>query len=108
MKINLKECYGCRKPSVIWKNHEGFRYCKNCWSCHKSNLVAQKPTENLVPVVLPDIKKRPRIKLKSDKQKAELNAEIQAMLTDDFLESILAYTVSKDEAQSKLENFLRS
>jgi hypothetical protein len=70
MKINLKECYGCRKPSVIWKNHEGFRYCKNCWSCHKSNLVAQKPTENLVPVVLPDIKKRPRIKLKSDKQKA--------------------------------------
>jgi hypothetical protein len=58
------------KPSVIWKNHEGFRYCKNCWSCHQSNLVAQKPTENLIPVVLPNVKKRPRIKLKSEKQKA--------------------------------------
>jgi hypothetical protein len=45
---------------------------------------------------------------KSDKQKAELNIEIQAMLNDDFLKSILAYTVSKDEAQSKLQNFLRS
>ena len=70
MKVILKECYGCRKPSVIWKNHEGFRYCKNCWSCHQSNLVAQKPTENLIPVVLPNVKKRPRIKLKSEKQKA--------------------------------------
>ena len=70
--VKLKECYGCRKPSVIWKNHEGFRYCKNYWSCHKSNLVAQKPTENLVPVVLPNVKKRPRIKLKSDKQKNDV------------------------------------
>ncbi len=64
MKIKLKECYGCRRPSVIWKNHEGFKYCKNCWSCHKSNDVAQKPTENLIPVVLPK-----KIKVKSDKQK---------------------------------------
>ena len=52
--------------------------------------------------------KTPAQQEKSDKQKAELNAEIQAMLNDDFLESILAYTVSKDEAQSKLQNFLRS
>ena len=52
--------------------------------------------------------KTPSQQAKSDKQKAELNAEIQAMLNDDFLESILAYTVSKDEAQSKLQNFLRS
>jgi len=52
--------------------------------------------------------KTPSQQEKSDKQKAELNAEIQAMLNDDFLESILAYTVSKDEAQSKLQNFLRS
>ena len=52
--------------------------------------------------------KTPAQQEKSDKQKAELNAEIQAMLNNDFLESILAYTVSKDEAQSKLQNFLRS
>ena len=66
--VKLKECYACRKPSVIWKNHEGFRYCKNCWSCHKSNLVAQKPTENLIPVVLP--KRQPKIMQKSIKQKS--------------------------------------
>jgi|TARA_B100001094_G_scaffold194494_1_gene188380 adenylate kinase family enzyme len=52
--------------------------------------------------------KTPSQQEKSDKQKAELNIEIQAMLNDDFLKSILAYTVSKDEAQSKLQNFLRS
>ena len=32
----------------------------------------------------------------------------KAMLNDEFLEDILSYTVSKDEAQSKLQNFLRS
>ena len=34
------------------------------------------------------------------------NAEIFTIY--EFLEDILAYTVSKDEAQSKLQNFLRS
>lgn len=52
--------------------------------------------------------KTPAQQAKSDKQKAELNAEIQSMLNDEFLEDILSYTVSKDEAQSKLQNFLRS
>ena len=52
--------------------------------------------------------KTPAQQEKSDKQKAELNTEIQAMLNDEFLEDILSYTVSKDEAQSKLQNFLRS
>ena len=52
--------------------------------------------------------KTPAQQAKSDNQKAELNAEIQSMLNDEFLEDILSYTVSKDEAQSKLQNFLRS
>ena len=54
MKIKLKECYGCGKPSIIWKNHEGFRYCKYCWSCHNSNNTElQKPTISGIPRVSP-------------------------------------------------------
>lgn len=52
--------------------------------------------------------KTPAQQEKSEQQKAELNTEIQAMLNDEFLEDVLSYTVSKDEAQSKLQNFLRS
>jgi len=52
--------------------------------------------------------KTPAQQAKSDKQKEELNIEVQAMLNDDFLKDILSYTVSKNEAQSKLQNFLRS
>lgn len=51
MKVKLKECDGCNKPSVIWKNHEGFRYCKQCWSCHKSEDNTQKPTSSGIPRV---------------------------------------------------------
>jgi hypothetical protein len=51
MKVKLKECDGCNKPSVIWKNHEGFRYCKQCWSCHKSEDNTQKPTNSGIPRV---------------------------------------------------------
>lgn len=38
-----KLCDGCSEPQVIWKNHQGKRYCKQCWSCHADN-VKQKPT----------------------------------------------------------------
>ena len=51
MKVKLKECDGCQKMTVIWKNHEGFRYCKNCWSCHKSEDNTQKPTNSVIPRV---------------------------------------------------------
>lgn len=27
-----KQCSGCGEMKVIWKNHEGERYCKQCWS----------------------------------------------------------------------------
>jgi cytochrome c553 len=48
MKVKLKECDGCQKMTVIWKNHEGNRYCKNCWSCHKSSSnKLQKPNVSI-------------------------------------------------------------
>ena len=48
MKPKLKTCDGCQKMTVIWKNHEGNRYCKYCWSCHKSSSnKSQKPNVSI-------------------------------------------------------------
>ena len=33
----LKVCSGCEKESVIWKNHEGNKYCQYCWNKVKSD-----------------------------------------------------------------------
>lgn len=32
MKLNKKECASCNTLQVIWKNHEGNKYCKSCWN----------------------------------------------------------------------------
>ena len=60
MKTKLKECDGCNKPSVIWKNHEGFKYCKYCWSCQKAinSDSSQKPTDYKIPQVSSKKKKK--------------------------------------------------
>jgi hypothetical protein len=58
--MKLKECDGCQKMTVIWKNHEGFKYCKYCWSCqnpkNKDNI--QKPTDYKIPLVSSKKKKK--------------------------------------------------
>jgi len=59
--MKLKVCSGCQKETVIWKNHEGSKYCKDCWSCHKSK--ENKPQK-------PKLAPSSSIKQKSDKQKA--------------------------------------
>lgn len=53
MQVKLKKCSGCDLDKVIWKNHEGKKYCKNCWH---SQEVIKTPSS-----------KRP-IKPKSDKK----------------------------------------
>lgn len=59
IKVKLKECDGCGKLSQIWKNHEGYRYCKLCWSCHNSKEISQKPTKrSVVPQVSSKRKKK--------------------------------------------------
>ena len=61
MKVKLKECDGCNKPSVIWKNHEGLKYCKYCWSCQKAidtDNIIQKPTDYKIPLVSSKKKKK--------------------------------------------------
>lgn len=59
MNVKLKECDGCQKMTVIWKNHEGFKYCKYCWSCHNpKNKDIQKPTDYKIPLVSSKRKKK--------------------------------------------------
>jgi hypothetical protein len=64
MKTKLKECDGCNKMTVIWKNHEGFRYCKYCWSCQKNSDVTQKPKKSKIPRVSSKRKKKDQEYLK--------------------------------------------
>lgn len=53
MQVKLKQCAGCNLDKVIWKNHEGNKYCKDCWY---TSQVTKTPSN-----------KRP-IKPKSDKK----------------------------------------
>jgi len=61
VEAKKKYCSGCDSEQYIWKNFEGVKYCKSCWSCHKSNNALQKPK------IAPSSSK---LKQKSDKQKA--------------------------------------
>jgi len=64
MQTKLKECDGCGKTTVIWKNHEGFRYCKYCWSCQKHSDNTEKPTNPVIPQVSSKRKKKDQEYLK--------------------------------------------
>ena len=44
----FKECNGCNKPSIIWKNHEGNKYCQQCWNSIKNK---DPESKNLIPKV---------------------------------------------------------
>jgi len=50
--------------------------------------------------------KTPAQQKKSDENKARDKAEIQAMLSDDFIYDVIEYTMSKEEAQMRLKQFL--
>tara|TARA_B110000046_G_scaffold79379_1_gene87405 strand:+ start:194 stop:1018 length:825 start_codon:yes stop_codon:yes gene_type:complete len=50
--------------------------------------------------------KSPAQQKKSDEQKAELNIQIQDMLSDEFLYDVIEYTMSKEEAQMRLKQFI--
>ena len=44
----LKVCSGCHEEKVIWKNHEGNKYCQYCWSKVKSG---EPEFKSLIPKV---------------------------------------------------------
>jgi hypothetical protein len=31
IKQKLKPCSNCNQDKIIWKNHEGHKFCKACW-----------------------------------------------------------------------------
>ena len=46
MQKVLKQCCICSRESIIWKSHEGLKYCQQCWKrrcAHTS--VSVKPTK---------------------------------------------------------------
>jgi hypothetical protein len=51
----LKVCSGCQEEKVIWKNHEGNRYCQYCWAKVKSGDPEHK---NVIPQVSAKKKKQ--------------------------------------------------
>jgi hypothetical protein len=51
-----KLCDGCQEMTIIWKNHEGSRFCKQCWSSQTKSI--KKPTA------------KSTLRVKSEKQKA--------------------------------------
>lgn len=58
--MKVKICDECGKEKPIWKSSGtgGLKYCKECWSCHKSKTT-EKPTKVSQPIAK-----------KSEKQKA--------------------------------------
>ena len=51
--------------------------------------------------------KTPAQQKKSDERNAQDKKEIQAMLSDDFIYNAIEYTMSKDEAQMRIQKFLK-
>tara|TARA_R110000796_G_scaffold84972_8_gene184793 strand:+ start:889 stop:1689 length:801 start_codon:yes stop_codon:yes gene_type:complete len=52
--------------------------------------------------------KSPAQQKRDDERKTKDKEEIQAMLSDDFIYDVVEYTMSKEEAQMRIEKFLRS
>ena len=52
--------------------------------------------------------KTPAQQKKSDERKAKDKEEIQAMLDDEFVYDVIEYTMSKEEAQMRLQQFLKN
>ena len=52
--------------------------------------------------------KTPAQQKRSDERKAKDKEEIQAMLDDDFIYDVIEYTMSKEEAQTRIKQFLNS
>lgn len=69
--MKLKLCSGCNSEKVIWKNHEGNKYCKDCWM--KQSYKETPPAKNYN-----------RIKPISDKKRVE--DILYTKLRKDFLE----------------------
>lgn len=76
--MKLKTCDICGEEKPIWKSSGtgGLRYCKYCWSCHKSkDNDTQKPTQSVIP----------RVSAKRAKKDAEYSKLRERYLTENPL-----------------------
>ena len=76
--MKLKTCDICGEEKPIWKSSGtgGLRYCKYCWSCHKSkDNDPQKPTQSVIP----------RVSAKRAKKDAEYSKLRERYLTENPL-----------------------
>ena len=64
MKVKLKTCSNCNQMKQIWKNHQGDKYCKDCWGKLKSSIIETKK-----PIIKEKILKK--ISTVSSKKKAQ-------------------------------------
>jgi len=82
-----------------------------------SNLLKDEKLDNLEDIVDKYLKpfkpqgtkpKDAKAQARSDKRKAEVNAKIKALLADDGVKNVIDNSVSAEEAQAKLKQFLSS
>lgn len=72
MKAKKKRCDGCNNLQYIWKNANGKRFCKSCWSAHSA--CNHKPTKKLQkPLPLLSPKRRKQLSEYSKLRKEYLN-----------------------------------
>ena len=80
-----------------------------------SNLLKDEKLDNLEDIVDKYLKpfkpqntkpKDAKAQARSDKRKAEINAQIKALLADDGVKNVIDNSVSAEEAQSKLKSFI--
>ena len=65
MKIIKKLCDKCNRLKPIWKNHNGMKFCKTCWSAHKNSQPIPKASRKKIPLRSPK-------KQKQDKEYSKL------------------------------------
>lgn len=87
MRAKPKLCAGCGETKPIWKNHEGNRFCKECW-------YKQASVEHPTP-------RKSQIKPKSDKQ--NVLDRVYSNLRKDFLSQ-----KEHSKCEAKLQNCMRT
>ena len=109
--IVMRTWLSVTKNFIPYKNLFGDNFVYVANTLQDENL---KNVEDVIKKYLEPFKptgtkpKTPAQQARSDKQKAETNTQIQALLNDDGVKEIIDGSVSKEEAQSKLKQFLSS
>jgi|TARA_R100000081_G_scaffold69_1_gene34 adenylate kinase family enzyme len=109
--IVLRTWLGVTKNYKVYKNMFGDNFISVANTLQDEKL---KNVEDVVKKYLEPFKptgtkpKTPSQQARSDKQKAEINAQVQTLLSDDGAKEIINNSVSKEEAQSKIKQFLSS